>query len=258
MEQYKKELKFAKDLAKKAGKIILKNFTHSTISIKENFTPVTETDKAISKLVISEVKKNFPLHEVLDEELQNKNINSEYLWVCDPIDGTVPFSRGIPTSVFSLALCKNKKPVLAVIYDPYMKRLLYTTVGNVTYMNGKPIHVSNKTLKPGEIIYMESYWVRAKGLNVNNFFDYCKRKNIFISLVESIVYASMLVADGLIPLNISTAATPWDIAAAMLIVRNAGGVCLDEKSRELTVFGNHKYFISSNGIAHKEIMHLLY
>lgn len=255
MKRYERELKFAKDLAIKAGKIILKNFTHSTVTIKENFSPVTETDIAISKLVISEIKKNFPTHQVLDEELQNKNINSEYLWVCDPIDGTVPFSRGIPTSVFSLALCKNKKPVVAVIYDPYVKRLLYTTVGDVTYMNGKPVHVSDKSLKPGEVIYLLSYWF--KDFDNNKFFNYCKKKNVIVSLVESIVYSSMLVANGLIPLSISASAYPWDRAAAILIVKNAGGICLDEKSQELTVFGKHKYFISSNGIAHKEIMHLI-
>lgn len=255
MKKYERELKFAKDLAKKAGQIILKNFTHSTISIKDNFSPVTETDIAISELVISEIKKNFPSHKVLDEELQNKNIDSEYLWVCDPVDGTVPFSRGIPTSVFSLALCKNKKPVVGVIYDPYIKRLLYTTAGDITYMNGKPVHVSDESLKPGEIIYVLSYWL--KDFNHNKFFDYFKKKNIIVSLVESMVYLSMLVSLGAIPLAIMSGGHPWDRAAAILIVKNAGGICLDEKSQELIVFGKHKYFIASNGIAHKEIMHLL-
>jgi len=257
MKRYERELNFAKDLALKAGKIILKNFTHSTATIKYNYSPVTETDVAVSKLVISEVKKNFPAHQVFDEEMQNVDSDSEYLWVCDPVDGTMPYSRGIPTSVFSLALCKNKEPVAAVAYDPYIKRLFYTTDGDASYLNGKPIHVSNKTLTPGEIIYMESYWLRQNNVNINNFFDYCIKKNILISLVESIVYASMLVANGSIPLNISTAASPWDRAAAILIVKNAGGVCLDEKSRQMTVFGNHKLFISSNGVAHNEIMDLL-
>jgi len=257
MGKYEKELKFAKDLALKAGEIILKNFTHSTVKIKDNYSPVTETDITISKMVISEVKKNFPTHQVFDEEMQNIDSESEYLWVCDPVDGTIPYSRGIPTSVFSLALCKNKKPVVAVAYDPYIKRLFYTTIDDVSYMNGKPVHVSNKILTPGETIYMESYWLRQKGVNINNFFDYCIKKNILVSLVESIVYASVLVANGSIPLNISTAASPWDRVAAILIVKNAGGVCLDEKGEDLTVFGNHKLFISSNGIAHKEIMNLL-
>ncbi len=255
MKQYERELKFAKDLAIKAGKIILKNFTHSKVSLKDQFSPVTETDIAISKLIITEIKKNFPTHQVLDEELQNTNSDSEYLWICDPVDGTVPFSRGIPTSMFSLALCKNKKPVVAVIYDPYIKRLLYTTVGDVTYMDGKPVHVSNKSLKPGEVIYVLSYWL--KNIDHNKYFDYFKKKNIIVSLVESMVYLSMLVSLGAIPLVIMSGGFPWDRAAAILIIKNAGGVCLDEKSQELTVFGNHKYFIASNGIAHKEIMHLL-
>jgi fructose-1,6-bisphosphatase/inositol monophosphatase family enzyme len=68
MKNYQKELDFAKDLALKAGKIITKNFLHSKIAIKSNNTIVTETDLTVSKLVIEQVKKNFPSHEVFDEE----------------------------------------------------------------------------------------------------------------------------------------------------------------------------------------------
>jgi len=79
MNDYQAELEFAKQLAFKAGEIITKNFLHSTITTKSNLTPVTETDLAVSKLVIKEVKKTFPDHKVFVEEYQHKDHNSEFI-----------------------------------------------------------------------------------------------------------------------------------------------------------------------------------
>ena len=105
---------------------------------------MTETDLAISKLIISEVKKNFPAHVVFDEELQHVGHDSEFIWVCDPVDGTIPFAHHIPTSMFSLALCHNGEPVVAVTYDPFMKRLLYTKSDSPSFTKMKKKLKSNK------------------------------------------------------------------------------------------------------------------
>lgn len=153
MKQYKKELEFAKKLALKSGKIIRKNFLRSKITIKSDLSPITETDIAVSKLINKEVKKNFPDHVVLDEEINKVIPKEKYVWVCDPVDSTIPFSHHTPTSMFSLALCENGEPVVAVIFDPYFKRLLYTKKGDKTYMNGKKISVDKKDFKEGDIVY---------------------------------------------------------------------------------------------------------
>jgi myo-inositol-1(or 4)-monophosphatase len=255
MEDYQRELNFAKDLAQKAGGIILKNFFHSKITVKSNLTPVTETDIAISQMVITEVKKNFPEHSILDEELQNKKDRSEFLWVCDPVDGTIPFAHHIPTSMFSLALCQKGEPVVAVIYDPFMKRLLYTKKNSPTLMNGKAIRVAEGHLKKGDFIFGIPYWNRE--FNTNRFFDLITERNIRVTYVESIVYQSMLVASGVTKALVIIAAMPWDRAAAKMIVENAGGKCTDERGGRLPVFGNPKYFVATNGIVHQEMLELL-
>ena len=106
---------FAKQLAQKAGEIMKNNFSHGMKKeLKRDKSPVTTTDIAINKLVISEVKKYFPDHDVKGEEESSFENNSEYVWVCDPVDGTYPFSHGLPVFTFSLALVKNGKPVLGV------------------------------------------------------------------------------------------------------------------------------------------------
>ena len=255
MTEYKVELEFAKQLALKAGEIITKNFLHSTITTKSNLTPVTETDLAVSKLVIEQVKKKFPEHEVFDEEYQHENHDAEFIWVCDPVDGTIPFSHHIPTSMFSLALCKNSEPVVAVTYDPFIKRLLYTKTGSPSFMNGKKINVKPGKFIPGDFIFGVPYW--NHDFNSNKYFDLIFEKNINVTYVESIVYQSMMVAAGMTKAMVITAASPWDRAAAKMLIENAGGICTDENDKRLPVFGSPKYFIATNKEVHDEIIELV-
>ncbi len=255
MNNYLIELEFAKNIALKAGAIITKNFLHSKINIKSNLTPVTETDLAISKLIISEVKKNFPAHVVFDEELQHVGHDSEFIWVCDPVDGTIPFAHHIPTSMFSLALCHNGEPVVAVTYDPFMKRLLYTKSDSPSFANEKEIKVKQGKFIPGDYIFGIPYW--NPDFDNNKYFNLIFKKKIRVSYVESIVYQSMLVAIGITKAMVIIAASPWDRAAAKMIIENAGGICTDENDKRLTVFGDPKYFIATNKEVHEEIIEIV-
>lgn len=249
---YEKELEFATALALKAGEIIRSNFSKSTITVKSNLTPVTETDIAVSKLVIAEVKKHNPEHVVLDEELQHDIPDAEFVWVCDPIDGTVPFSHHVPTSVFSLALCRNKRPVVAVVHDPYINRLFSTVTGGPSYMNGTIIRINDREFEKGDFIYGIPTWYEK--FDTNTYFELIYKKSVRVTLIESIVYQCMLVAMGTTKAMLSVAANPWDRAAALLLVENAGGKCTDEQGDPFTVFGDHQLFLATNGAVHEELL----
>ena len=255
MDIYKNELIFAKNLALEAGQIISKNFLHSTITTKSNLTPVTETDFAISRLVIDAVRKTFPKHEVVDEELQQINNQIEYQWVCDPIDGTIPFSHHIPTAMFSIALCKNGEPVVAVIYDPFIKRMLYTTSTTKTFLNKNLVQVNKDLFKPGDYIFGRPYW--RPEFDVIKYLNFLRNKKIKDCMLGSIVYEGMLVALGITKAMVTVAANPWDRAAIKMIIENAGGICTDERGERLSVFGNPKYFIATNGIVHDELLDIV-
>ena len=255
MNDYNREIEFAKTLALKAGEIISKNFLHSTITTKTNLTPVTETDLAVSKLVIDEVKKYFPSHAVVVEELQQDNGHTEFQWVCDPVDGTVPFSHHIPACMFSLALCRNEEPVVAVAYDPFLKRMYFTFLNKESYLNNKTIHVNKNKFVPGDYIFGRPYF--GKDFDANKYLALLRENKIKDSTVGSLVYEGTRVAAGLSKGMIAIGCSPWDRAAIKMIIENAGGICTDERGERLPVFGSPKYFIASNGTVHKELLDIV-
>src|SRR3989338_869121 len=143
MEQY---LEFAKKLAKEAEEIALKYFSFEDENTwKEDNAPLTKADTEINDLVIKRINETYPEHSIYGEEKSEIKENSKYIWVCDPIDGTMAFSCGLPTFVFSLALVyrSNGLPVLGILNDHVMKNMYWAYKGNGAYRNGKKIFVQD-------------------------------------------------------------------------------------------------------------------
>ena len=137
-----KYLKFAKDIAYKAGKIMIKYFEdNSEVSYKLDQTIVTKADTEINQYLIKRVKETFPTHSVDGEEEQFGKSN--YVWVCDPIDGTAMYARGIPVAVFSLALVIEGVPTIGVVYDPFTDSMYSAIKDKGAYKNNKKISVNN-------------------------------------------------------------------------------------------------------------------
>ena len=107
MDEY---LEFAKKLAKEAEEIALKYFSFETeTSQKDDSTPLTKADTEINDLVIRRINEAYPEHSIYGEEKSYIKADSKYIWVCDPIDGTMAFECGLPLFVFSIALNFNRK-----------------------------------------------------------------------------------------------------------------------------------------------------
>jgi inositol-phosphate phosphatase / L-galactose 1-phosphate phosphatase / histidinol-phosphatase len=111
-------LYFAIKIAKEAGDIMRAHFSLGMKKEwKEDNSPLTITDTAINELVIQKVKESFPEHGVLGEEASLETTDATHIWVVDPVDGTIPFSHGVPTFAFSLALVVDGVPQLGVVFD---------------------------------------------------------------------------------------------------------------------------------------------
>lgn len=218
-------LEVAVSLARQAGEIGRTFFaTARERSWKSDNTPVTAADIAINELVIQVISQKFPDHAVLGEEVSNAVASAEYVWVCDPIDGTIPFALGIPTCAFSLGLVRGGVTEVAVAYDFNADRLYTATRGGGAFVNGEPLKAFAADTLRASVTDVEGLW--WQGFPVGGLTElptYLEREGSKILKVCSMVYAGLLVAQGELAGMISRGDKPWDVAALDLIVREAGG-----------------------------------
>jgi myo-inositol-1(or 4)-monophosphatase len=250
------QLDFAKDLAYEAGKIMLQYFkVGADRELKEDNSPVTIADTTINDMVINAVAEKYPEHSVLGEEASDIKEGSKYTWVCDPIDGTVPYTFGMPTNMFALALTEDGVPVLGVMYDPYMERLFSAQKGGGAFMNDTPIRVSQETGIEGKRIGMSG--LPKSLVNTVDFFASAAEHKIRNLYVVSTVYEGSLVASGQIVGSVFPGTTAHDIAAIKIVIEEAGGKVTDLHGNEQKYDRPIKGAITSNGKVHDQLVELL-
>jgi myo-inositol-1(or 4)-monophosphatase len=217
-----------KVIALEAGVIMRQYFVADGMkrTVKEDFTPLTVADNLINTLVIDRVKNIDSTIDILGEE-ESSRTSSEWQITCDPIDGTFPFTWGIPLSTFMMSLQHKGKVITSVIYDPYMERMYHAEIGQGAFLNGSPIQVSkvNITNKPviGYVALNNDFNMYAvcgelakQGFNLINFF--------------SIGYKEAKVATGEYAGTIFPQFIPnsfHDTAPGHLLVEEAGGIVTD-------------------------------
>lgn len=244
----------ATNIALQAGEIMRANFSIGMKRMwKKDFSPVTETDIAINRLVIETIQSEFPGHGIVGEE-QSFEGKGEYVWVCDPVDGTIPFSHGYPTCAFSLALTKNGVPFLGIIYDAMMRRLIIAEKGKGAYLNDQKIHVSHaKKIANTSLIDLSG------GNSLQNLREkLLQEKHCYVMTLYSTVYGGLLVASGEILAEIYGYSYPWDGAAIKVVIEEAGGKVTDLAGNEqrydrVPING----FIASNGLVHQELIDVI-
>lgn len=251
MEEY---LDFALGIAKYAGKEIKSNFLKlDKIGFKEDKTVVTEVDKKINHYLIEKVREVYPDHSVIGEEERDVH-DSNYVWVCDPVDGTGMFTDGIPVSVFSLALVVDGEVQVGVVYDPHLDRMYTAIRGMGAYCNGEKIEVNK--LHFGDLGYRVNYemWNNAKYDTMMMARDMLD--SVRISAIGSVARSCMAIATGAFSCDLFPGVehANCDLAASSLIVEEAGGCVTD-------FYGNSQKYdtdingaIITNGISHEEVL----
>ena len=189
---------------------------------KSDHTPVTAIDTEVNQLVIETIHAEFPQHSILAEEGSDLTHSREFVWVCDPIDGTFPFMHGIPVSTFTLALVHNGQPILGVIYDPFMERMFVAEKGQGATLNGVAVHTGtdpsmhNKSI--GVVFWKDNLDVMLPVI------DKVSHAGGKILNLCSVAYMDALVAVGEFAAVIYPGFSAHDSAAAKVIVEEAGGV----------------------------------
>jgi myo-inositol-1(or 4)-monophosphatase len=221
----KKIKKLALELALKAGKIQMRKFrTVLDIRWKGITDPVTEVDKACEALIIKGVKKAFPGHSILGEETGIHEIEgSEFQWIIDPLDGTVNYSHGLPTFAVSIGINEKGRPLIGVVHAPALRETFVAERGKGAFCNGKRIRVS-KSRDPLKSVLASgfAYQARVSGENMREWM-HAVRHFQAIRRMGSAALDLCFTAAGRFDAFWEYGLKSWDVAAAGLILTEAGG-----------------------------------
>jgi fructose-1,6-bisphosphatase/inositol monophosphatase family enzyme len=249
------ELKLARALAVKAGALMREGLRMgAAFRSKSDGSPVTDTDVAINDLVISALQDSYPDDGLITEEGSSASGSSSRVWVCDPIDGTLPFTLGVPTNMFSLALVDDGEPVLGVLYDPYLDRIFEAERGRPAHVNGEPLAVNESPLA-GSIVSVPTATIGITD-NAGLASDVISMGSRIFN-VASITYSSALVAAGQLTACVYPATAVWDVAALKVIVESAGGRVTDIDGRPQRYDRAVRGALISNGLVHDDLVALV-
>jgi myo-inositol-1(or 4)-monophosphatase len=237
--RFSKETRVAIKAVRVASKLIMTNFGKSKHFRKRNKTVVTKADIEAEKIITEILKKHFPSYAVAGEESGKES--GTYTWFVDPIDGTENFARYIPLFSTSIALQKNKKTVLGVVYDPIHDELFVAEKGRGAYLNNKKIRVS--TISEYAIISLtKKHALIKKKFFHSRFFG-----------AAALTLAS--IAAGRIEGKIQYDMDMYSSLAGFLLVEEAGGKITDFKGKKLKIQKKMRY-IASNKKMHSFLMRI--
>ena len=197
------------------------------VSIKGNRNIVTETDVAVERAVKALLLQEFPAHALLAEETAADERSEGWLWVCDPVDGTKNFAQGIPHFAFSLALCHAGVPQLGVITHPLLGWEFRAERGSGCRLNDHPVRVSNRTSLAESIVAIDLGFEDERGhaqLELSHTL-WTQVQGIRTSGSAALGFA--YVAAGKWDAYVHPKLSPWDSAAGLLLVSEAGGLATD-------------------------------
>ncbi len=223
----------AAPIALEAGALLREFYARGVATeYKTDVDIVTEADRTSEKLLLERLGAAFPDHGVFGEEGTRERLDSEYRWYIDPLDGTTNFSHGFP--VFCVSMGLEHRPaglgdeadgelVAGVIYDPLRDELFVTEKGKGAYLNGRRLHAS-KTPRLGEALLATGFPSRSRHANPNvHFYQEFTMRSHGARRAGSAALDLAYVAAGRVDGYWEFRLNPWDTAAGVLLVTEAGG-----------------------------------
>ena len=245
-------------IAREAGALLMKYFHQGLkIEYKGDADLVTAADRASEVLIRERIGKQFPSHDILGEEQGLNDQGSDYRWYVDPLDGTTNFAHGYPVFCVSMAL-EHRVPgsegtrIAGVVYDPTRDELFSAEKGKGAHLNGRPIHVSKATqLK--ECLVATGFPSHKRHKNPNIFFYHqITLQTHGVRRAGSAALDLCNVAcgrfDGFWEFNLN----PWDTAAGVLIVEEAGGKSTRFDGSPFRI--DSRETLASNGVVHDALI----
>ncbi|MBN2272753.1 MAG: inositol monophosphatase [Bacteroidales bacterium] len=229
--------------------------SHIQVKGRQNF--VTEVDKGAEERIVKRLEKLLPEAGFITEEGTSTKKGVRYTWVIDPLDGTTNFIHGAPFVAVSIALLEDKEPVIGVIYEIFMDECFYAWKGSKAYLNGREINVSATAEVKDALIatgfpYENFNRIDSFMQSLRYFFTNSHGVRRLGSAATDLAYVACGRYDAFYEYNLNT----WDIAAGVLILKQAGGKASDFKggsdflfNREIVASNSNMYsdFLSQVG-----------
>ncbi|MBI4096064.1 MAG: inositol monophosphatase [DPANN group archaeon] len=235
------------------------------VSVKQNQSNVvSQADLKSEEKIIAEIKKTRPHDRILTEESGILEGESEFTWVVDPLDGSSNFVSRLPWFGISIAVLKDYEPIMAGISLPFYNAVYFAAKGRGAYLNVSPIHISQEqSLKNVLVAYSLDYSedkkeTEAEARLMVEIVRNCRNLRATNSVVD-LVYA----AEGRLGGMINKTNKIWDVAAADLIIREAGGVVTDLAGQPLdfkfnkTDYLRNYSIVAGNPSLHKTLLDII-
>jgi myo-inositol-1(or 4)-monophosphatase len=248
-------VRVASRAAREAGAVLLEELRRpQTIGYKGEVDLVTQADVRSERLVTARLRRAFPDHCIIGEELGEqaaRRAGARYLWYVDPLDGTTNFAHGFPVFAVSLGLVEGDRPIAGVVYNPVLDELFTATRGGGAQLNGKAIHVST-VRRLGESLLGTGFPVKKRlaNPNIRYYWEYTLRSH-GVRRAGAAALDLCSVACGRFEAFWEFGLKPWDTAAAMLFVEEAGGLVTDFKGKPYRP--GDRELVASNGLIHDEL-----
>ncbi|HUK16081.1 MAG TPA: inositol monophosphatase family protein [Bryobacteraceae bacterium] len=247
-------LETAVEIAREAGALLAHFFERRVaFETKGEFDLVTEADRASEKLVVERLRTHFPSHGIVAEEGGGHASPSEYCWFVDPLDGTTNFAHAFPVFNVTLGLARAGEIVTGVVYDPMRQEMFAAERGGGAYLNNRRIRVSSAK-KISESLASTGFPSRKRHHNINIHFYYqLAMASHGVRRTGSAAVDLAYVAAGRLDYFWEFGLKPWDMAAGILLVEEAGGRVTDMKGGPLSVTASD-HLLADNGALHDEVL----
>lgn len=232
-------LKVAQEAALAGGKVLLQHrHTPLEISHKDRQEVVTNVDMLADKAVCDVLSRYYPEHAVISEESGSKQSASPYTWIVDPLDGTESYIRGQNFSSVTVALTTGAQTLVGVVYHPFHDELYGTVTGEATTINGHPVQVSTLATM-AQARFILDYSPRDDLRRHLHDVEWQRGFNQMLRIGGSVALNMCLVArgavEGYLYGRLRNRLKSWDIAAAALLIHNAGGYVFDRTQKPLDI-----------------------
>jgi len=241
------------EIAREAGALLMGYFAqHVRVEYKGDADLVTVADRKSEALIRERVGQLWPSHSILGEEQGLVETGSDYRWYVDPLDGTTNFAHGFPVFCVSMALEHKGSRIAGVVFDPTRNELFSAGQGSGSFLNGQPIHVS-RVANLAESLLATGFPSHKRHKNPNIlFYHQITLRTHGVRRAGSAALDLCDVAsgrfDGFWEFNLN----PWDTAAGVLIVQEAGGTVTDFHGGPFQIDSHQT--LASNGLLHQALL----